>query len=88
MSTLRAHPIPEAALDQALRGEKLKGSSHVFNADLKQAWGCLLSVIARRANGPSPEEAVSAAYYLVLQVNEGFLPSSTPCSSPWPRKMA
>ena len=43
----------------------------VFSPDLQTAWGCLLSVIARRAGGPSPEEAISAAYYLVVQVRLG-----------------
>lgn len=63
----RSHPLPES-LERVSEFQKHADHSRVFNKDLEMAWGCLLSLIARQPGGPTFQQGLSAAYYLVLQV--------------------
>lgn len=62
----RAHELPPGGGGGAAGGARY--SALEFSSDLKEAWGSLLSVIARQAGGPTFQQTLALAYYLLLQV--------------------
>jgi len=61
----RAHELPPGGGGGAAGGARY--SALEFSSDLKEAWGSLLSVIARQAGGPTFQQTLALAYYLLLQ---------------------